>query len=292
MKRISGVLHLTLGAVAIVGMAGYWTLMIAYGRGSWLNLEGRYAVWSPISFTLLSLLLASAICIPVALLSSMRTAQWLLPRWNLFAGWAGLRSTSNAFATVGLILLIPTLVLVTPVREIAAKAGLSKGAAPERPALTDESIDYPAFPLIPADHYAWNVKNLKGDAVNMAQFKGAPLFLNFWATWCGPCRAEMPSIQRLYKAMKDKNVQFAFVTNEATEPVAKFLKEQGYDLPVYFIEGKPPRALQSNGIPATFIITAQGELAYQHTGCAAWDTDKTLAFLAQLTGPGPIATTP
>ena len=68
--------------------------------------------------------------------------------------------------------------------------------------------------------------------LNFNDTKGEVVLLNFWATWCPPCIAELPSMQKLYNDYKDK-VRFVFVTNEDKATIEAFLAEKGYDLPIY-----------------------------------------------------------
>ena len=122
--------------------------------------------------------------------------------------------------------------------------------------------------------YNWDLKGLNTDNVNFNQFKGKVIFVNFWATWCPPCRAELPMIQNFYNDYKDK-IAFVFVTNENWSTVSKFFKEKGYNLPVYnSISTMPIKFTETNSIPASYLIDQNGHVLISETGAADWNSDK------------------
>jgi thiol-disulfide isomerase/thioredoxin len=106
--------------------------------------------------------------------------------------------------------------------------------------------------------------------------------LNFWATWCAPCVAEMPSLQRLAAATADLDVGFACVTPEQPEVVRGFVAKRGFTLPVRLLEGDPPACFRGRAIPATFIIDKSGRIVMRHTGAARWDDPGVVAFVRGL----------
>ncbi|WP_143569869.1 TlpA family protein disulfide reductase [Tenacibaculum agarivorans] len=121
-------------------------------------------------------------------------------------------------------------------------------------------------------NYDWNLKGLNTDDINFSEFKGKVIFLNFWATWCPPCIAELPYIQEFYNDYKGK-VEFVFVTSDNVEELNKFFKKTGYEFPVYqsylnFPEELPP----VNSIPRTFIIDSQGNIRADKSGSADWNS--------------------
>ena len=147
----------------------------------------------------------------------------------------------------------------------------------------DAFLAAPAFPAAgaPAD-YGLAFETLEGTAFDAATLRGRTVFLNYWATWCGPCRAEMPSIQRLRDKTKDLGVVFLLASDEKRETIAAYLAKNPLSLPVFRSLGSRPAAYRSNGIPATFILSADGRIAFSHVGAARWDDESTLAFLRRL----------
>ena len=110
--------------------------------------------------------------------------------------------------------------------------------------------------------YSMVVKSLSnGKFVRMSDFKGKVIFLNFWATWCPPCRGEMPSIQKLYDKTKKDGLVFICISNESEGTVYKFIKENGYTFPIYTYSGYIPQVYEYTGIPTTFIISKDGKIS-------------------------------
>lgn len=130
--------------------------------------------------------------------------------------------------------------------------------------------------------YDWNLTGLNAENINFKELENKVIFVNFWATWCPPCRAEMPMIQKLYADYKDK-VAFVFVTNEDWGKVEVFFNKNGYDLPVYNSASEPPNSFtQTNSIPATYLIDKSGHILISKTGSADWNSNKIRKLLDEL----------
>ncbi len=132
-----------------------------------------------------------------------------------------------------------------------------------------------------SNDFGWKFISPEGDIIKFEEFRDKVVFLNFWATWCPPCLAELPDIQRLYKKYQDR-VAFILVTQEDQDIVQSFMKEKGYSLPFYRPVSTPPFLLQSSALPTTFIINQQGEIVLKKTGAFKWDSKKANAFLEEL----------
>lgn len=126
--------------------------------------------------------------------------------------------------------------------------------------------------------YNWKLVDLEGNAVDFNQYRGKKIVLNFWATWCPPCIAEMPSMQALYDDYTDKAV-FLFVTNDDDEKIQKFLAKDMYTFPIYKEVSLAPELLQTNSLPTTFVINEKGEILIDKTGAANWNSEKVRALL-------------
>jgi thiol-disulfide isomerase/thioredoxin len=132
------------------------------------------------------------------------------------------------------------------------------------------------------DSYNWELKGLNKPSDNFNEFEGKVIFINFWATWCPPCRAEMPMIQELYNDYKNK-VAFVFVTNEDWNTVSVYFEKNGYDLPVYNSLSKPPQKLtKTNSIPASYLIDKKGNILISKVGAADWNSNKVRSLLDEL----------
>jgi thiol-disulfide isomerase/thioredoxin len=132
------------------------------------------------------------------------------------------------------------------------------------------------------DTYNWSLKGLNTENINFNEFENKVVFVNFWATWCPPCRAEMPMIQKLYNDYKDK-VEFVFVTTENWKTVEEFFKKNEYDLPVYNSIGRPPEKFtETNSIPASYILSKNGKILVSKVGAANWNSSKVRNLLDEL----------
>jgi len=116
-----------------------------------------------------------------------------------------------------------------------------------------EPVSAPDFTVYDAD----------GNAVHLSDFRGKPVVLNFWASWCGPCKMEMPDFQAKYEELGD-SVEFMMVNatdggRETVDTAQAFLEEVGYSFPVYFdSDYEANYAYGVTGLPTTFFINAEG----------------------------------
>ena len=128
----------------------------------------------------------------------------------------------------------------------------------------------------------WKFQSLDGEETSLSAFEGKVLFVNLWATWCGPCVVEMPSIQRLYEQFPQEDVAFLLVSDERPDVVEEFVQEKGWELPLYVSADEKPSAFKTLGIPATFILDREGRIVFRHVGSAAWDDESSVRFLTGL----------
>ncbi len=130
-------------------------------------------------------------------------------------------------------------------------------------------------------NYHWQLSTVDGSTIDFSNSEDKVVLLNLWATWCPPCLAELPSMQKLYTAYGDK-VDFYFVTAEDAATVNKFMEKKGYDFPVYRETQRPPAELRVTTIPTTFLIDTDGEIIIQKTGAAQWDSEEVVDILENL----------
>lgn len=130
-------------------------------------------------------------------------------------------------------------------------------------------------------NYNWNLKGINTEDFRFIDAKEKVILINFWATWCPPCRAEMLSFQKLYIDYKD-DVVFLFLTNEESHIVKKYLDKKGFDLPSYNQYSNTPQEFQVSSIPATYIIDRKGSIVIDKVGPADWDSDKIRDLLNEL----------
>jgi thiol-disulfide isomerase/thioredoxin len=121
--------------------------------------------------------------------------------------------------------------------------------------------------------FNWNLVDLNGKVLNLKEFQGKKVLINFWATWCPPCIAEMPSMQALYEDYNDKAV-FIFVTNDEKASIDKFIAKYHYTFPIYQPLSPAPTLLEGNSLPTTYLIDESGNILIKKTGSANWNSKK------------------
>jgi thiol-disulfide isomerase/thioredoxin len=109
-----------------------------------------------------------------------------------------------------------------------------------------------------------------GGSVKLSQLKGNVLLLNVWATWCGPCRMELPVVQKIYDTYSDRNLVVLAVNIDADRKrVDPFLKRYNLSLPIYFANPEDAGQMTAAGIPTTFLIGADRTLLQSYVGYSA-----------------------
>lgn len=122
--------------------------------------------------------------------------------------------------------------------------------------------------------YNWYLKGLNSEDYNFESAKGKVVFVNFWATWCPNCRAELPMIQALYNDYKDK-IEFVFVTNDSEVEIREFLEKNEFDFPNYTSMNRPPEEfMKTNAIPASYLLDKDGNIVIDKVGAADWNSKK------------------
>lgn len=123
----------------------------------------------------------------------------------------------------------------------------------------------------------FSVVNQKNETVKLYDFRGKPVVVNFWATWCGPCKVELPAFERLYKKYGEQ-VQFMMVNltdgaKEKKEDVEAFVTKNKYKFPVFFDTKRSAyNAYSLYSIPKTIFVDAKGNLIKSHTGAMSEST--------------------
>jgi len=186
------------------------------------------------------------------------------------------------------------LVLLTPLRPFVL-GGVQRGLLAtgfwkaEVPAPAPAPAPTAAMPVVLTGGAAYphNVPmvTLDGKALNLSELKGKVVFVNLWASWCSPCRTEMPGIEALYKKVDKSKIVFVMLSlDDDAAKARKFVQSKGYTFPVYLRTGDLPAPFDSNSIPSTVILGPAGQVAVRHDGMAKYDTPEFKAALEQLAG--------
>ena len=126
---------------------------------------------------------------------------------------------------------------------------------------------------------------LDGKMVSLADFKGKVVFVNIWATWCPPCREEMPSMEKLYQELKSENFEILAVSIDALgiKVVAPFMKEYKLSFPALLDpEGTIQNLYGTTGVPESFIINKEGIIEEIIIGPMDWSTPDVVRFFRNL----------
>lgn len=157
----------------------------------------------------------------------------------------------------------PILNLVAVLCLCAVAASCSAGKGEEQLTALPDLVTASGFDLETPD----------GSRVRLADFRGKPLIVNFWATWCPPCRAEMPSIQRAWEQLKDEGIGvIAINVGEDAETINQFTDDTPVTFPLPMdLDSRVVQAWPIRGLPTTFVVDPEGRLAYVATGEREWD---------------------
>jgi thiol-disulfide isomerase/thioredoxin len=165
---------------------------------------------------------------------------------------------------------------------LATSAKLRTSEGLEAPQLEPSAVARPA-------EFRWTLMDLEGKSVDFAKFRGRPILLNVWATWCPPCLKEMPSIANLAAnpSLKEKGVVFLCVSvDKSPETLQGFMKDKSWGMTI--LQSDPnsvPPVFKTEVIPATFLIAPNGQIVSTEVGSAQWDDPTVVKFLEQLARP-------
>lgn len=169
--------------------------------------------------------------------------------------------------TLGLVVLA-LMIIVTSAFAMGERLKVSGGGA---------AVGNPAIDFTLADIF--------GTDKTLSDYKGKVVFLNFWATWCGPCRKEMPHMQSLYESMFGEDFEMLAVSidHKTKAEVSQFISQKGYTFPI-LVDPKSKVATQYgvSGIPATFIIDKKGIIVDRVVGYRNWGAHEVVTKLKKL----------
>ena len=147
----------------------------------------------------------------------------------------------------------------------------------EMPATTEVVTNTAAPEYMNLDLQGFGVPN-----TNLNSFYGEVVFLNHWGSWCGPCRMEMPSIQKLYDKYGDK-VKFVMIASERRPGAhVPYIEKEGFTFPVYVMNSPISTEIKAKGFPTTIVLDKTGKIRTNDVGAADWNSPNVHAFLDEL----------
>ena len=133
----------------------------------------------------------------------------------------------------------------------------------------------------------FGLSSLRGDYLKLSDYRGKVVFLNIWATWCPPCRDEMPSMESLYQKLKGRDFEMLAVSidREGEKAVRPFVAKFGLSFPVLLDpEGKTYRLYGLTGVPESFIVDKNGVVIHKIIGPQDWLNKEWLDYFNRLLG--------
>ena len=174
-----------------------------------------------------------------------------------------------------IIFLIVIALLVIPQTRQPIQVLLHKAIALVKPVTIEDS----KFEKL--TDYSWKLTDEHNTIYNFEEAKGKVVLINFWATWCPPCIAEMPSMQALYNDYHDK-IEFLFVTNDPFTDINKFLTKHNYTFKVYKPVRGYPEFFTISTIPRTYLIDKEGNVIIDENGAANWNSKSVRSTIDKL----------
>ena len=131
----------------------------------------------------------------------------------------------------------------------------------------------------------FTLSDLSGKQVQLSSLKGKVVLVNFWATWCPPCREEIPSMVKLNQIMQGRNYQMLAISIDegGKQAVQEFFRQNGVTLPVLLdTDGSVSRRYGTTGVPETFIVDGKGTIRKKVIGGVEWSSPEVVRFLEEL----------
>lgn len=177
-----------------------------------------------------------------------------------------------------LIFIVVVALLLFPQTRQPIQVFLNKGiAAIVKPSVIDASERQTL------SNYDWALKDVSGNVFDFNSAEGKVVIINFWATWCPPCIAEMPSLDELYQHYKSNDdVVFLYVSNEDKELLYEFMTHNDFSFDVYQSVSNYPEDFNVSSIPRTFIISKKGEIVIDKSGAADWNSKRVRQTIDEL----------
>lgn len=131
--------------------------------------------------------------------------------------------------------------------------------------------------------YNFHLEDGQGNIIFFDELRGKTIFMNFWATWCPPCIAEMPDINSLYNDVAHRDIAFVMISlDNSFEKAKTFVNKKNYTFPIYYLKSSLPQIYETHSIPTTYVISPDGNIVMSKKGMAKYNTEKFKKFLLNL----------
>ncbi len=180
--------------------------------------------------------------------------------------------------------LLPPALPIVSVLVVVSLTASSAGAAP--PVAPPAALSVPLLPEpVPAPDLT--LERVDGLPLHLATLRGSVVFLNFWATWCVPCRQEMPAMERLYRTYEKRGLAVVAVNfGESKAELQDFATALSLSFPIMLdSQGDAARTLGVRGLPVTFLLDRDGRILWKAMGPREWDSVASRAYFEKLLQP-------
>ena len=188
---------------------------------------------------------------------------------------------SNALTATMMVFVV--VMLVSPNFKGVILQGLMKVGF-FQPDVSTENEKLPISKISKGEKTGVLFKDETGNVIELSDLKGKVVFINFWATWCPPCIAEMPSINKLQEKFKDNEDFIVLMVDADNQPdkSIKFMSKRNYNLKVFTPASQIPTELLGNALPTTVILNKKGKTVFKHEGGADYTNQEFIKFLETL----------
>ncbi|SKC04081.1 Thiol-disulfide isomerase or thioredoxin [Chryseobacterium balustinum] len=191
---------------------------------------------------------------------------WLKKNWS-----------TVLFVGIFILLLVSTDAKAWLMRQIISTGLLNSK-------IEKKNVGQPVEEMAPSIFESFTVKDENGKIINVSELKGKVVFINFWASWCPPCRAEFPSIQKFYEKYSLNN-EIVFITVNLDEDLkagTNYLEKEKYTIPFLVPNGHVPDVYFTGSLPTTVVLDKKGKMRMKHDGMADYSRDSFYEEINQL----------